>query len=64
MALVLTEENFEAEVINSGKAVLVDFWAEWCGPCKMISPIIDALAEELGDDVVVGKVEVKGAWSG
>ncbi|PQJ27995.1 thioredoxin [Rubritalea profundi] len=61
MALVLTEENFEAEVINSGKAVLVDFWAEWCGPCKMISPIIDALAEELGDDVVVGKVEVDNA---
>jgi thioredoxin 1 len=61
MALVLTEENFEAEVINSGKAVLVDFWAEWCGPCKMISPIIDALAEELGDAVVVGKVEVDNA---
>ena len=61
MALVLTEDNFEAEVINSGKAVLVDFWAEWCGPCKMISPIIDALAEELGDDVVVGKVEVDNA---
>ena len=58
MALVLTEENFEAEVINSGKAVLVDFWAEWCGPCKMISPIIDELATELGDAAVVGKVEV------
>lgn len=58
MALVLTEENFEAEVINSGKAVLVDFWAEWCGPCKMISPLIDELAEELGDAAVVGKVEV------
>jgi len=61
MALVLTEENFEAEVINSGKAVLVDFWAEWCGPCKMISPIIDELATELGDAVVVGKVEVDNA---
>jgi thioredoxin 1 len=61
MALVLTEENFEAEVINSGKAVLVDFWAEWCGPCKMISPIIDELAAELGDAVVVGKVEVDNA---
>ena len=58
MALVLTEENFEAEVINSGKAVLVDFWAEWCGPCKMISPIIDELATEIGDAAVVGKVEV------
>lgn len=58
MALVLTEENFEAEVINSGKPVLVDFWAEWCGPCKMISPLIDELAAELGDTAVVGKVEV------
>ena len=58
MALVLTEENFEAEVINSGKAVLVDFWAEWCGPCKMISPIIDELSEEIGEAAVVGKVEV------
>jgi thioredoxin 1 len=61
MALVLTEDNFEAEVINSGKAVLVDFWAEWCGPCKMISPLIDELAVELGDAVVVGKVEVDNA---
>lgn len=61
MALVLTEENFEAEVINSGKAVLVDFWAEWCGPCKMISPLIDELAAELGDAAVVGKVEVDNA---
>lgn len=61
MALVLTEENFEAEVINSGKPVLVDFWAEWCGPCKMISPLIDELATEVGDAAVVGKVEVDNA---
>ncbi|MFC5050053.1 thioredoxin [Rubritalea spongiae] len=61
MALVLTEDNFEAEVINSGKAVLVDFWAEWCGPCKMISPIIDELSDEVGDAAVVGKVEVDNA---
>lgn len=61
MALVLTEENFEAEVINSGKAVLVDFWAEWCGPCKMIAPLIDELAAEVGDAAVVGKVEVDSA---
>ena len=61
MALVLTEENFEAEVINSDKPVLVDFWAEWCGPCKMILPLIDELATEVGDDAVVGKVEVDNA---
>jgi thioredoxin 1 len=58
MALNLNEDNFEAEVLNSSKPVLVDFWAEWCGPCKMISPLIDQLAEEMGDTAVVGKVEV------
>lgn len=58
MALKLNEDNFEAEVLNSSKPVLVDFWAEWCGPCKMISPLIDQLAEEMGDSAVIGKVEV------
>jgi len=58
MALVLNEENFESEVLNSDKPVLVDFWAEWCGPCKMISPMIDELSEEVADTVKVGKVEV------
>lgn len=58
MALVLNEDNFEAEVLKSDKPVLVDFWAEWCGPCKMISPIIDQVADEIGDAAVVGKVEV------
>ncbi|WP_018970570.1 thioredoxin [Rubritalea marina] len=61
MAKVLTEENFDAEVLNSDKPVLVDFWAEWCGPCKMISPIIDELSDEVGDAAVVGKVEVDNA---
>jgi thioredoxin 1 len=61
MALNLTETNFESEVINSSVPVLVDFWAEWCGPCKMIGPIIDQLSDELGDQAKVGKVNVDNA---
>ncbi|MBQ7740284.1 MAG: thioredoxin [Eubacterium sp.] len=55
--LELNDANFESEVIASGKTVLVDFFAEWCGPCKMMSPIIDEIAEEKSD-IVVGKVDV------
>ncbi len=54
--LKVTEENFEDVVLKSEKNVLLDFYADWCGPCKMMSPIIDEIAEELGDQIVVGKV--------
>lgn len=58
MSLQFTENNFEAEVINAKGTVLVDFWATWCGPCKMISPIIDQISTELAGTVKVGKVDV------
>ena len=56
--LTIDENNFEAEVTKSDKPVLVDFWAEWCGPCKMIAPVLDEIAKEKGDAVKVGKVDV------
>ena len=58
MVQVITSENFEAEVKNADKPVLVDFWATWCGPCRMLSPVVDALSEEYGDRVKFGKVNV------
>ncbi len=60
MALQITESNFEAEVIQSSVPVLVDFWATWCGPCKMISPIVDKVAVELAGQAKVGKCDVDG----
>jgi len=58
MAKVFTDQNFEQEVLSSQKPVLVDFWAPWCGPCQMMGPIIEELAEELEGKVVVGKLNV------
>jgi thioredoxin 1 len=54
----LTDTNFEAEVLKSPQPVLVDFWAEWCGPCKQLGPIIDELASEYDGRVKVGKVNI------
>ena len=57
-ALHFDDKNFEAEVVKSTLPVLVDFWAEWCGPCKMVGPIIDQLAVELEGKMKIGKVNV------
>lgn len=53
-----TDQNFEEEVIKSNLPVLVDFWAVWCGPCKMIAPIVEQLADELSGQVKIGKLDV------
>ncbi len=55
---VVTQENFAEEVLGSDKPVLVDFWAEWCGPCRMLAPIVEELAEDNADKIKVGKLNV------
>lgn len=57
MALKITDANFD-EIIASGKPVVIDFWAEWCGPCRMVGPIIDELAQQYDGKVVIGKCDI------
>lgn len=57
-ALHFSKNDFEEKVLKSDKPVIVDFWAVWCGPCQMVGPVIDELAEEYKDKVVVGKIDV------
>lgn len=57
-AIQLNKENFETNVTQSDRPVLVDFWAEWCGPCKMLNPVLNEIAKEAGDRVTIAKINV------
>ncbi len=58
MSLEITDANFKTIIMESDKVALVDFWAEWCGPCRMIGPIVDELSKEYADSAVIGKLNV------
>jgi thioredoxin 1 len=58
MTIEITDSNFEEQVVNTDKPVIIDFWAEWCGPCRMVGPIVDELAEDYKDQIIVGKLDV------
>lgn len=54
----ITADNFQATVLENEKPVLIDFWAEWCGPCRVVAPVVEEIARERADDLVVGKLDV------